>query len=330
MTLVDVGPIQVPIAYRLSGGNWNIQNLNVLSSEGNSTTYILSLPKTGDITSIGFRTGTVTTGGSIRITLEGVTSGGVADGTPIITDAEAIATIDDTDDNSWIDADFHLPISVNQGDLVAIKFTHIGDSANLALSNFSNLSYSFPYRVSGGTIIAALKYSDDIYYPIPGVFPISGVASDSFDVQNTDIDDEIGIKFRMPFNCTINGFWFSWGATANREIRLYNESDTILTSQVFNSSVGTTAPGDDSAGYFPNTINISANTWYRLTQVLLEDPGTPSQVLGFTFPNLAVKNAAEGNIADDFIWTSRQRGGSWNDESLKLPTISIQIKEIDT
>lgn len=337
-TLIDIGPIQIPRASNLAGTNFHMNPSNLLDEAGDYRAAIIQAPITGNIKTVGFRTRDVTTGGDLEVTIETLDASGHRSGTLVTPNTEGTITIADTDDNTWKQVTLNNVAQVTMGDFIAVVFTHTGDGAIIELSDVTNQNWTFPYTsfsTNGGGIkqkssklfIIGLQYDDDIWYPIPGKVPLSEIGSEEFQSLNTDNEDEIALRFQLPYDYSVNGYWLSFAQNTAHKISLYDLSDNILTSiNIPVNLLGSTLPGNSVIGYFPDTIELSANTFYRIGVEFNDSAPFIPDI--WEYDNNAVMNAADGGTIAKFLFSSRQRGGSWTDADNKVPLMGILVKAI--
>jgi hypothetical protein len=128
--------IEIPRSFVTGYGASSI----TLDSANELASYIMSVPKAGDIHSVHFRVGTVTQDNSVKVSIQGVNTGGFPNGTIA---ASASVTVHEADDNTWQTATFGTDATVTVGQFIAVVFEldswDSGDS--LVITSISVLSY---------------------------------------------------------------------------------------------------------------------------------------------------------------------------------------------
>lgn len=292
-------------------------------------------PKAGTIKKVLINIGTVTTGATLDVTIEGVsaTTGG-PDGSPL-TNGTTTLVVTTGDASTQMTATFSTGPTVTQGQLIAVKINNPSSSpGNLQINVHTNslATQYFPYSFTALTALSksrnapllALEYSDGSYAFIPGVLPASAFTTDSVGASTTP--DEIGMKFAFPMPVKVRGIW--WQATSlgsnTLDIVLYDsDGSTVLeTVTVDSEQVQTT-----SAGYkrlvFTNEYELSKDTFYR---VVLKPNGTIS-FGGVEVGSAAAMDGFEGG--QDFHRTERTDAGSWTDTTTKRPWMGLAVSAFD-
>lgn len=315
-------------------------NNSIVDSPGEKYSWILTIPETGSIQGIGFRTGPVTAGGDITLTLETVDSNGNPSGTLIDASATVDTTIDSADDNTWItSSNFPSNISVSQGDIVAIVLTiPVGSSFDGQISNAADIeedTQRLPrYQSFNGTIwlksltnspVMALRYSDGTYKNIAGFVNASSFDNTGFSAS--DSPDEKGLKFTLPFGARLIGFWhWSDPFQSNHQWHIYDSADTELANIPvdvdYRSSLG--ADGKNEI-LFPNSIELVADEIYRVTVT----PNGPADYSLYTYVSPSEAVFAASDHGNNFFLTSRTNGGAWTDSTTQRPYMGIILDQLD-
>jgi len=195
-------------------------NSYTLDADGEKLAFIMHAPKTGTISKVCFRTGTVTTGATVDVRLETVdATTGDPTGTLLGTNSNGAQVIADANDNVFFTTALTTGVAVTKGDLMAVVIV-VPTGANLALVDLADDSGSsgpiFPYSTqfaaaawtksaTGSGIICALEYNDGSYAYQPLMWPLSATQTDTF--NNSSSPDERGNKLSLPFPARVTGFW---------------------------------------------------------------------------------------------------------------------------
>lgn len=175
--------------------------------------------KTGTISKVGFLTGTVTTGATVKAALKTVDlANGDPTGTLLAVGSEVSVVIADADDDKWFLETLDTAVAVTKGDLIAMSI--INPSASFGNINIRNLRFDrtdFPYQdLFTGTWTKgdrkpcfALEYSDGSYAVQLGLWPVTSTPTPTF--NNGTTPDERGLKFRLPFPVRVTGVWSRGG-----------------------------------------------------------------------------------------------------------------------
>lgn len=96
---------------------------------GERFAWCFEAPKTGTLSGFSFRTGTVTTGCTVNISLQSLSTsgttgvGGFPTGSDYSTGTSTTQVIANADDNVWFNVTFSSPASVTKGDKLAVVFS---------------------------------------------------------------------------------------------------------------------------------------------------------------------------------------------------------------
>lgn len=292
--------------------------------------------KTGNIRNVGFRTGTVTTGGAddLDIRIETVDANGDPSGTLWDTDTNVAHNLLDSDDNTFlVTGNLTASAAVVRGESeIAIKIKN--PAANFATAQitkmdqqFNQFSYTVDSLGAGPvksvfSMAMALQYDDGIYYPIDGVWPFSaesrGLASSP---------EEDGAKFQVSFSCKVIGaiVWAEFDNDSSLVLRADGSPGSVLTSKALNKN-HVAVPGSSGRHiiYFEDEVELSANTDYRL---LVDRGGALTGVHFFSTLNAALMNATPGGT--NFIRTHGTGAGAFTDVDTETPVMSLIISELD-
>lgn len=296
---------------------------------------VVPAPKAGTIKKVLVNIGSVTTGATLDITIEGVsaTTGG-PDGTPL-TNGTTTLVVTTGDASTQMTATFATGPTVTQGQLIAVKIANPSSSAgNLQINVYTGSlnSQYFPYSFTGLPTLAknrnapvvGLEYSDGSYAFVPGVLPVSAFVTD---LVGTSTDpDEIGMKFAFPMPVKIRGVW--WQASAagasTIDVVLYgSDGSTVLeTVNVDTEQVQTT-----SAGYkrivFTQEHELAKDAFYRIAL----KPNSSINFGGIQVATVAAMDSFEGG--QNFHRTHRTDGGSWTDTTTQRPWMGLAVSGFD-
>ena len=314
---------------------------HLLNAADEAAAVVFRSPKTGTIKKIGFRTGTVTTGATLDITMETVS---LVDGSPTGTayggSSAETQVVDATDDNTWFDVTFTTGATTTQGDILAVKV------ANPTLS-FGNLNISthtmitalvagFPYTTlftgvwtkstSKGPVLS-IEYSDGSYENIYS-FPMTAVTATNF--AETATPNERGIRFKVPFSLRVAGAWvYVRLDTGDLDIKLYDsDGSTVLQTITIDNDVSPPS-GKYGVYLFPSSQVLLAATFYRLVVA-------PSSGVNVSaFQSFSVNAAAIMDMFDggqDFHETTAKdptEEADWTNTATNRPLMGLLIDQLD-
>lgn len=296
---------------------------------------IITVPKTGTIDKVAFRTGTVTTGDTVDVRLETVSAAnGDPTGTLIAANANGSQVIGAGDDDTWFTTSLTTGPSVTRGDVIAVVIVNGGGGGNMNISRLSSQmpSGSFPYTdlftaswaKSPNCAVVALEYDDASYENVIGAYPYSAIATTTT-YNSGSTPDEKGLKFRLPYPVRVIGFWVGVDMIAGpTDMKLYDsDGSTVLETVSLDNNIRSS--GGNHAQYFASSYILAKDTFYRLTCV----PSTTSNVRLFEVEvdAVAVMDALEGG--QNFHWSERTDAGAWTDTTTKRPLAGLIIDQFD-
>ena len=250
--------------------------VTALSAAGHKAAGIFPAPKAGNVHKVSFRTGPVTTGDTMLVSLQGVDDAGDPDGSVLASQTIALIGTTDNYKTKQVTLASDLAVTVGQ-ELAAVVEFNSWVAGNLQIAAGSNTTSSYPYcsgyatswAKTGGGPLFTLEYDDGSYAYSYGCLP---VATSGANPQNhyvaVDADlqtHEYGIMFRLPFDCRAVGFWAlaSLVAGAEYNARLYGDTTVTWTGTASKSYIGLGAK--IVVGQFNAAANLTANDWYRAT-----------------------------------------------------------------
>jgi len=306
---------------------------------------IITIPKTGTLDKIEFRTDTITTAQDVKISFQAVdpASGnpiGVVDQFVVVTGASlavgwqvpGLITSDGTGSGS--------KRTVSAGDLLAIVFEFnatLGDvrftsilknsSTNLMADGYQYVD-SFDgvstWTKSANGFVGALKYSDGSYaYVNPNMIPFSNNTTTATAFNSGSSPNERGLIFQFPFSVTVSGVWFLSTRAGDCQVKLYDTDGTTVLSTISLDKDNTMADTPVTIAYFSTPINLTTNGTYRISVV----PTTVTNITTYDIPfsTNALMQAALGGV--NFFATTRT-GGAWTNNNLAKPLMGLVISAI--
>lgn len=305
----------------------------VLNDSDDKIANIFQIPKTCTADRIGFRTSTVTTSDTLKVSLFTVDA---TTGAPTTTayGGMVAGTQGSLSSNTWYTVTLGTGANAVRGDLVAavIEFNSFvaGDLALSIINTNNSLRVTRPYRTefeTGWSILASGQYamvvqcSDNTVAHIPYVFPWSAITSNSFN-SGTGTADEYALKFRLPFPARISGFAISWtgSAAGDFDAVLYDSNGTtVLESLSVDNDQASATAGLLGHGLFDTAVQLSANTFYYLSV-------KPTTATNVSLKTMDVSSAVfldqvEGG--QDFHLATKLDGGSFSATTTSRPFIFL-------
>lgn len=331
MTLqaINGSPFPHPTIYGLFvQGNMAFSLGLFLDASAEKAAFVFEAPASGNIARIGFRLGTVATGGALRVSLQNVSATtGDPDG---VVDQFRIVTVLDTNDNTWIrtelitsdGTDSGALRAVSRGDRLAVVFDFASYVAqNLNVSSLSNGGYAYmglPYsdhftaawaKAPLFSPIVAVEYADGTFPMQTGLFPWSAATSTAF--NSTSSPDEIALRFTVPVPMKVKAAWISANILGDAEVILYDASSVVLASASIDKDIrGYNGGAAIHHVHLSAEVELAALAVYRLA--IKPMVTSPSTVLPHVFVHAnANLGAVDGGMS--MYWSQRTDSGPWTD-----------------
>jgi hypothetical protein len=314
---------------------------NLLDASGEKLGAVFRAPKTGTLAKVRFRTATVTTGDTMKVSFQDVD---MATGNPDETaDQYRTVSVASSDDNAWISTglittdgtDGGGKRSVTRGDLLAIVIeydSYVSGNMNIVNSlpplDYGNGCYTtlktggtwakttgtqgcFELEYDDGT----LAYSDTL---MPGFNEAATLASNT-------TPDEVALYFRFPVGVTVGGAFVFIDLDAAADVVLYDtDGTTALATVSLDSDVraGTTVNG--TMVVFPSEIDLAANSWYFLSV-------KPTTTTAVGYRRMTVRATASMDMFDlgqNAILATRTDAGIWGTTTTIRPRMSLLVTKV--
>lgn len=315
----------------------NANGTLLMDAAAEKIAYLVQAPLTGTLNSIRFRTATVTTGDTLKVSFQGVDAAtGDPDGVAAQYRTIVVAS---GDDNTILSVglittdgtDGGVKRSVTKGDLFFVVFefdSFVAGSINLSsvtLLAASQVGYADHYTASwakhattGGGI--GLVYNDGVIYYTPSCGLGTNVANGAFSSSSTP--DEVALKFKFPVAQTISGAWYYVDGDGDYDIVLYDsDGTTSLASKSFDKDVRQSTLVGLTYFLFASEITISAETYYYLS---LKPTTTTGVDLRYsTFISADNMNSMQGG--QSFHKASRTDAGAWTADTTIRPAAGLLL-----
>lgn len=313
----------------------------VIDAASEKVGCVIQAPKTGTIDRVLFATATVTTGATVDVRVETVsTTDGLPTGTLFGTNTNASKVIANGDDNTHIETTLTAGASVTRSDILALVVSnpaasfgnmqiaaHLGSARSGAFPYTCHFTASWAAQVAANHSVAfAVRYSDGAWYPVcPNALPVLTILSSSFASNSTP--DERGLKFKFPWPVRVRGFWM-YGDTdpANSTVNLYDsDGSAVLNSLAIDKDQMANEIARNRWYLFDDVHELAADTFYRLT--LVPDTTTSVTLGGFTVGAAAYLDAAP--CGQNFHYTERTDAGAWTDTTTQRPFMGLLLDGFD-
>ena len=340
MAATNFGPFLWPQTYLTKFDSSTSQTLDAAADRH---AIVFSVPKTGNITAVGWATRTVTSSQSVDVRLETIDgTTGYPSGTLIDSPTnQASATRATVASNTYYEETLTAAQAVTMGQVIACVVQFTGTAGTIQTLNLDSLASAvgFPYGVFNTTGTYAkninrvmnivLKYDDGSYYEVGCPPPVISTTM-SVAYNSGSATDEYALKFTPQVPITVSGWWGSiQPATGGTyDIVLY-DSDGITALKTVSydgDNFGGTATSGHLRGYFNGTQILQAGVAYRLA---LKPTNTTNVTLYYLeFNSSAILGALSGG--PNAFQSSRVDAGSWVDTATtKRPWLGLIVSAID-
>src|SRR3990167_1252024 len=326
MALVTIKPQRVlKLGYASAYGN------NLIDASGELVFGVFQVPKTGNITKVGFRTGAVTTAQTLRVGLETVDA---TTGRPTGTQygGSAVGTQASPAANTFYEVTLGTQASATVDNDVAIVVQFDGTIGNLNIVSIDIWDGTYPYvgRFVGGawaktttTPVMSIEY-DDGTHEFCGLYPWATYANTTY--NNGSTPDERALRFSLPYKCRV------WGAEANittasgdADFVLYEGTTSLTSVTIDKDVVGTMSASRCVTKKFPSPQIITINTEYFLS--VKPTSANSINLMEITTPSAAAMDEME--LGQNCHFGSRTDAGAWTLDTSRRPMISLLVDQLD-
>lgn len=325
----------------------------VMDATGERLGTVYCVTKAGDIAKVLFYNAAVTSGDTIKASIQTVGADGLPTGTvwATATGNKAYGTVAiSTSDTGWHTVTFTEVAPVVAGDIIAIVFEWNSYSSgnmrfytNACIATVPGGSIRFPYMVtditaspgtwviapyygSGGLAIT-LEYDGGNYY---NNFNADGLACTStFALGTGSTPDEVGNYFQVPFTMRAYGFCLYIDLDYAVTVSLLDSSNTVLANRELDPDWRCgTAAGPHFFPFDPDPaalVTLQPSTWYRL----IITPSSSNTVAAYYLdvPSAAAMATLDGGAL--CYATSRDNGGAWTNLGTRRWAVYLLIDQID-
>lgn len=306
----------------------NLGTTLLINAAGEKVDFIFSVPKTGTVTTLGFRTGTVTTSDTLKVglyTIDGAT--GLATATAY--GGMVAGTVSGLASNTYYEVVLGTNASVTVGDRIALSIEfNSWVAGNLVIAVMdATIARGFPYIIWNGakfgyTPLCTIKYDDNTYGP-DDCLPCETSAATTF--SNASTPDERALKFSPPWKARMPGFWVLIDADGDCDIILY-EGTTVRATYSIDKDVRGATVGRFFNCRFTTPYELAANTTYYLAV----KPTTTTAVGLYEFTVAAANMMACFSGGTSITFSSRVDAGAWTgDDALRRPWMGLIIDQFD-
>lgn len=317
----------------------------LMSAATDKVAFIIPCPKSGTLSSVGFMLGTVTTGDTLKVSFQDVsTTTGLPDGTA---DQYRTLVVSDSDDDTWKQTgiissdgtDTGTKRTVTRGDIlgIVIEFnSFVAGSLNIksilspgAGMNTNGRHYLSQYTSgawairSSESITVALQYSDGSYSFMGSTLPITAVTQITF-ASNTD-PDEIALKFTIPFDCSLCGIWaVGVDLDGDIDIVIYNSTSTALISRSIDKDIRSSPSETGYEFYFSSSLHLTKNSTYYAS--FKPTSTTSGQITVIDVNNASILDQMAGG--QTWHYSQRVDAGAWTATTTRRPLYGLILDGI--
>lgn len=294
----------------------NLSTLGIDAS-GEKIAFVLHAPKTGSIDRVGILVGFVTSSQTLKVSLQDVSN---VDGNPDGT-IDQSATIASPATDTFYEVTLGSTRSVTKGDRLAIVVEFDTTVGNLYIQSVDSTAY---YMMTGVTYclqftgawakfgmfpICSLRYTDTTYPYYPGIMPIVGTSTESYNLNSSP--DEYALRGSFPFTCRAVGAYAMVDGDGDYDVVLYADTTTSISNDKDVRLADTNIVG---LYWFPSPAIITAGSVWRLAV----KPTTSTGISTYTWQSgPAIMEHMDGGLA--LYRSSRTDGGAWTNDTDRRP-----------
>jgi hypothetical protein len=304
-------------------------NLTVLTldASGEKAAGVFRVAKTGSIQKIHFLLSTVTTGQTLKASLQDVDlATGDPDGT---IDQSGTVAVADGDDNTWKTVTLGAVRAVSRGDQLSVVFEFDATIGNLQIVSGSAIPvmnvytdlYTGTWAKQARCPLFILEYDDASIVPIPGV--LYGLGT-SLDFNSGSAADEVALRFSLPFPVRVMGLGLYGRVSGDVDLVLYSGTTALATTSL-DKEVRQTSTDGMNVGLFSAAQECAKDTVYRAA--VKPTSATSARVIYNDVSIAAHLDAAPGGR--ELHYSSRVDGGAWSDTTTRRPSIVLLIEGFD-
>ena len=300
----------------------------LIDAAGEKAAFCLRVGKAGDIHKIHFRLGTVTTGQTLKASLQDLDASGDPDG---VIDQSGTVAVADTDDDAWKTVILGVDRTVAVGAMLAVVIEYNTTVGTLIVKRGTNtLNYGNAYcdlyttlwTKSTAAPIVKLEYSDGTVYHQQGV---QTAIAGSIEYHTASAVDERALRFQLPFPARCLGLAFHGRLNADAELVLYNAGGALATA-VLESDHKANSTDLVYSALFATPQSLSANTTYYAA---LKPTVTPAVVRLYEWTAVANADFAGMSGGTGFYTATRADAGAWTEVNTQRPQIFLLLDQFD-
>lgn len=316
-------PIPVP---DIGAYNSLSQQACLMDNTGEYTAMFVTVPESGSITHVVFRTGTVTTSQSLTVTLETVGSDGNVSGT--MYGGSTGGTVASVASNTYYEVALGTPATATAGDLVGVRIAYTSAIGNLNINSVSYSSSASGYMVCYTGSVNKYQMTPFVRFRYGSTYPMMN-AHPSLPSQilfnSGSATNVYGNEFTITTPVRVVGLagWFYNVSGGGYRLHLRDSSGNVIATALRD------VDGDQHTGQFGARVQItpvilSAGTYKVTVEVL----STGSH--GFYYWSHYSEEYLRQSLLlpSGWMYCERTSGGAWSNISSRVGLISIVIDKI--
>ena len=348
-------PIMYPtvIAVEEHGGYTGGGSNHAFNATTTKFAYCYEAPVTDTITELYFRTGTVTTGTTVRFSVQTCGTDGRPSGTLWAANTEGTVAIADANDNVWKTVTLTASASVTAGNKVAIVFEYSsGAVPSLNITGLQSGLFDdcphWPLRFTdtgagwatwstSSPICWIIKYGTAGIIFHSSLTPLDpSITVTSFD--NATATHERGTKFTVPMKCRVRGFKVLLGnfdAGADYTHTLWpasstGDGDALRQGTCDGDIVYSTTEDGYRIHMFSSPYELAVGTTYYIG--IRADTANNIGIYEGTFSGVTGQS---GGLPGGSTWFTVTRtwaagvGSAWTEDAARTPFINLIIDQLD-
>lgn len=295
---------------------------------------IIDVPKSGTIDKIGVRFGAITTGATLDVRIETVsTTTGDPTGTLWAANTNGALVVVGGDALTWKQVNLTAGAAVSAGvpDTIAIvianpaaAFGNLNVSVWGAAMNFPyNDHFTAAWAKTANMPNIGIGYNDGSWGENFPCLAMETLTSRTFHL-NTAGADEYALRFSLPFRATVIGFWAMVDLDGDAEFRLY-DGTTVIATFVADANMRGQAGFSMYRAKFPVLSTLLINTEYRLAI-----RPTTATAVGLAYgvvDTAAIMQAMPGGTA--LHGSQRLDSGAWANTTTERPWLGLILSQLD-
>lgn len=348
MSLVSVSGFErVPFSIAtVDGSGMSFSNFT-MDENGDHCGAILVIPKTGTLTKIGIRLGTVTTSDTLLVALEGVdATTGRPDGTITPTGASGTVSGLTTSNTYWVSLNGGTGVSVTAGTIVAVTVrwnSYVSGNVAIAYGGSLNfgalgLPYTYTYNNTGAvwTLVQSkpnfgFEYSDGTIEPVFDCLPAA--SANTVNWNNTSNPDRRGLRFSIPYKAAVVGVTTLVDMDGGCSLLFYDsDGTTLLETITYDPDIRSSQTTQRLYFPFSTPRTLSIDTFYRA--VILPASATNNSIINLVVVNDGsnqAMNAVDGGV--NFHYTTCNGApaneAAWTQTLTTRPPIALVLSQLD-